>query len=97
MKITPENVARHELIGLEAQVASSTAVSLCGIEGRVVDETRNMLVIQTPKGERHVPKSSSSFIFRLPGGEDVKVSGSILLSQPENRILKRIHGARWKV
>ncbi len=84
MKLTPENIIHHELIGLDARVAESTNKSLVGIEGRVVDETRNMLVI----GEKKIPKSCSSFIFKSHDLK-LKVDGRLLLSQPENRIQTR--------
>lgn len=81
MKMTPHNIMHHELIGLDATVAESTDKSFVGIGGKVVDETKNMLVIEGKK----VPKSCSSFMFTV-GNNSVKVDGRLLLSQPENRI-----------
>ena len=95
--ITPENVARHELIGLNVEVASSSNPCLVGISGRIVDETRNTILVETSKRELCVPKSSASLVITLPDGQRVKVSGSILVSQPENRIHKKISRARWKI
>jgi len=95
--ITPENLARHELVGLDVEVEKSPQAGLTSISGRVIDETRNTLLIETKLGEKRVPKSYTSFIFTLPNGSRVKVSGSILISQPENRIQKRMQRARWKI
>ncbi|HWQ19491.1 MAG TPA: ribonuclease P protein component 1 [Methanotrichaceae archaeon] len=94
MIITPENIARHELIGLQVE---ATGPGLAGVSGMIVDETRNTFLIEAARGVIRVPKSHASLVFTLPDGRRVKVSGSILISQPENRISKRIQRARWKI
>ncbi|MFQ5887627.1 MAG: ribonuclease P protein subunit, partial [Candidatus Hydrothermarchaeales archaeon] len=40
--LTPKNLVRHELIGLETEVVDSTNHSLVGLKGTVVDETQNI-------------------------------------------------------
>jgi ribonuclease P protein subunit POP4 len=86
MDITPENLIYHELIGLPVEVISTSVGAMKGI---VVDETRNMLVIQVNGADKKIPKDAASFIFTLPDGRRVKVLGDLLRSQPENRIPKR--------
>jgi len=86
MKLTPHNLIHHELIGLEVEVAESTNKYLEGIKGKVVDETKNMLIIEDKK-ERRIPKSCSCFIFDI--GKKVKVDGRLLLYRPEDRIQTR--------
>jgi ribonuclease P protein subunit POP4 len=95
--ITPENLVRNELIGLSVEVAESRNPTMVGISGRVVDETRNTFLIETRSGEKRVPKSCNCFIFTLFQGLKVKAEGSVLVSQPENRISKRIRRSRWKL
>ena len=85
MDLTPENIIYHELIGLPVEIVST----VYKLKGVVVDETRNMLTLQTPAGDKKVPKDAGSFIFTLPDGRRVKVLGTLLRSQPENRIPKR--------
>jgi ribonuclease P protein subunit POP4 len=85
MELTPENLIYNELIGLQVEV-DSPCVRLKGV---VVDETRNMLVIESGGKDKKIPKQAASFIFTLPDGRRVKVTGSLLISQPENRIPKR--------
>ncbi|ADE36857.1 ribonuclease P protein component 1 [Methanohalophilus mahii] len=92
MDISPQNLIYHELIGLMVDVVDSTNQYLAGINGKVVDETRNMLVIEVEDMyEKQVPKSGSKFVFHLPVGSgcspatSVEVGGILLLSQPENR------------
>jgi ribonuclease P protein subunit POP4 len=85
MDITPENLIYHELIGLPVEVESS-GTRLIGI---VVDETRNMLIVQSGGKDKKIPKEAASFTFTLPDGRHVRVLGTLLRSQPENRIPKR--------
>ena len=96
--ITPENIVRHELIGLRVRVAESTDPMLRGLSGAIVDETHNMLVVETrktgkPPVEKRLSKLNSVFIFALPNKVKVKVEGRLLVSRPEDRIKKRFD--RW--
>ncbi|MHC1611089.1 MAG: ribonuclease P protein component 1 [Candidatus Methanospirareceae archaeon] len=87
MKITPGNLLEHELIGLKIRVDESSNSSLQGLEGRVIDETRNMLVIEDgERKEKKIPKAGNHFIFELDGGVRVRVNGEKLISRPEDRI-----------
>jgi ribonuclease P protein subunit POP4 len=86
--ITAGNILRHELIGLPVEVAHATNPAQEGIAGRIVDETRNMLVIETSRGIKKVGKAHATFRITLPDGTVVEVSGSALVSQPERRISK---------
>jgi ribonuclease P protein subunit POP4 len=88
--ITPNNLVRHELTGLLVKVADSKNPANKGIEGTVVNETRNTLVIETRKGEKTLLKGQCTFIFELPGGEKVKVDGEILVARPEDRLKKKL-------
>jgi ribonuclease P protein subunit POP4 len=89
MPRTPENLVRHELIGLPVTVAESTDATKEGLEGRVVDETRQTLTIQTESDTVQLPKDESVFHFALDSGDVVEVDGSVLVARPEERILKK--------
>ena len=97
MSISPENIARHELIGLRVTIAESTDPGQSGLSGCIVDETRNTFLLETKQGIKRIPKMNTSLIFDLPDGQRLKIMGSILISQPENRINKRIQRTRWKL
>ena len=84
--ISSRNVLRHELIGLDVLVSGATNPEQRGLSGRIIDETRNLLVIETPKGVRHIPKMHSIFGLRLPGREYVEIDGSVMVLAPERRI-----------
>lgn len=98
MNITPHNIIQHELIGLRADVVESTNPDLVGIAGIVVDESKNMLVIEssTDTRRRMVEKSCSVFVFHIDETK-VKVDGRLLHSQPENRIQKKRSNKRLRM
>ncbi len=96
VEITPSTLIYHELIGLEIKVIHSTNPVLAGTRGRVIDETKNMLIVENSTSRvLKIPKADSEFIFRIPAELSekgrrsdtfVKIQGNLLLSQPENRI-----------
>jgi ribonuclease P protein subunit POP4 len=106
MPISPSNLLRHELIGLEVKIEKSTSRSLEGVKGSVIDESYGTLTIEVEgqrKGRKKeaegkaavkvIPKSNSIFIFTLPNGVKVQVDGHLLVGRPEDRIKKKI--GRW--
>ena len=96
VEIIPSTLIYHELIGLEVKVICSTNPVLTGTLGRVIDETKNMLIIENLQSrELKIPKADSEFLFRIPtelsekgrrSDTFVQIQGNLLLSQPENRI-----------
>jgi ribonuclease P protein subunit POP4 len=97
VNLNPESLARHELIGLDVLVESSSEPGIVGLRAQVVDETRNTFLLETLRKVVRIPKKNTSLIFLLPNGQKVRVAGSILISQPENRISKRMQRMRWKL
>jgi len=97
VNLNPESLARHELIGLEVLVETSSNPSQIGLSGQVVDETRNTVLLETKAKVLRFAKKNTNLIFTLPDEQKVRVYGSILISQPENRISKRMQRTRWKL
>jgi len=93
MMITPHNILRHELIGLQVKVLDALNPSVNGIRGKVIDETRNTLSISNGEETAMIPKEIATFRFHLPTGILVDVDGSRLVSRPENRLKTRTR--RW--
>lgn len=75
---------REEFIGRHVKVLQSSCKNQTGLEGKVVDETKNTLVIETKNGEKTVLKKNCCFIFE---GKDV-VKGCEILFRPEERTKK---------
>ncbi len=87
MKYTRRNVKCHELIGLEVEVLEHSDRGLVGLSGRVLWETKNMLVVESSGREVRVPKSFGKFSFKLPGrGVSVLVDGLEIAKAPEDRV-----------
>ena len=85
----PENLVRHELIGLKAEVVESTNPKNVGIAGKVINETWNTLVLSKPDGkEVKLIKEENIFVFSL-GGQKVRIEGKVLVARPEDRIKKK--------
>lgn len=79
---------RHELIGLDVEIVSSTHPGYIGLRGRVVDETRRMLMIESDGVERKVPKATCVFEFDDQGRKE-RVKGADIEFRPEDRV-KRV-------
>lgn len=92
-EITPQNILRHELIGLGVKVVRARNLFASGVSGVVVDETRNMLTIENKRRRVMIPKSIATFRFNLPSGIRVDVDGARLVAKPENRLKTRVR--RW--
>ena len=84
MPLSPATLRRHELVGLHARVVEADNPALEGIEGRVVDETTNTLLVGGDRA-RQVPKAGTTFSFSLPDGERVVVEGDRLVARPARR------------
>ncbi len=92
-QISPRNILRHELIGLHAKIAHSTDPTLRGVQGTVVDESRNMLTILSKGNKLLVQKSTATFRFRLNDRTLVDVDGARLVGRSENRLKTKVR--RW--
>jgi ribonuclease P protein subunit POP4 len=97
VNLKPEGLARQELIGLQMTVEESSNPCQVGLSGQVVDETRNTFLLETKAKVVRLAKKNMSLVFTLSDGQKVKIFGSVLISQPENRINKRMQKTRWKL
>jgi len=86
----PIHLLRHELIGLKVRVVGSTHSGHIGIEGRIVDETRNTLIINHRGRNKIIAKETATFHFMLPKGLVVEVEGKNLIKRPEDRVKMRL-------
>jgi len=91
--ISPRNILRHELIGLEAGVVRSRNPSHRVVEGFIVDESMKTLVIEQDGESKRIPKRDATFIIKLPSGL-VEVEGAALYGRPQDRVKKKIK-RRW--
>jgi ribonuclease P protein subunit POP4 len=87
--ITPKNLVKHELIGLNVEVIDSSNKSQIGTKGMVVNETKNTLVIKTRKDEKRIQKKGSVLMFKL-SKHKVRVNGDKIIARPEDRIKLKV-------
>ena len=84
--ITQQSVLAYELIGQPVLILDSTDPSLKNIHGKIVYETKNLLVINKGKNIVKVPKSIVTISLRLSDGNDCVINGSDLVGRSEDRI-----------
>ncbi|MEN6395513.1 MAG: ribonuclease P protein subunit [Methanoregula sp.] len=84
--ISCQNVIRHELIGLDVLVSGAANPLHKGVNGHIIDETRNLVAIQTQTGIKKIPKLGSIFRLALPDNTLVEIIGSALILAPEKRL-----------
>jgi len=74
VKVTRKNLLYSTFIGITVEIVNSTQHDLVGLKGTVVDETKNLLVIQVNEKDIKIPKVSSVFRFYVDDGT-VEVDG----------------------
>jgi ribonuclease P protein subunit POP4 len=72
---------RTSFIGKHIRIIESTNKSLFGIEGRVVDETKNIISIETDGNVRKIAKDQC--VFEI---DEKQVEGRKITKKPEERI-----------
>jgi len=74
---------KEEFIGMKVRIEKCTDPSLQGMEGMIIDETKNMMVIESREGIKKVAKRIATFNI---GG--FAIDGRKISYRPEDRIRK---------
>ncbi len=74
-----------ELLGLEATIKEAKNKTLIGINGKIVEETRNLIVIETEKGKKKAIKSQI-LLEILVNGKKREIKGERLVGRSDERI-----------
>ncbi|EQB74291.1 MAG: ribonuclease P protein subunit [Candidatus Thermoplasmatota archaeon] len=86
-----------ELIGRNVMVKNSHNIKNIGIKGKLIDETRNMMVIDTGVKRCSIPKEGTLFGVNFEGIY-YNIHGDAILTKPEDRtkekrkIYKKLRG-----
>jgi len=91
MRITPQNLVKHELVGLSTHVVESKDPGLVCRSGIILGESKEMFQIDTVQGTVSVPKGICVFDMTLPDNTVVRVDGELLRGRPEDRMKKRLN------
>lgn len=89
MEYDNKNIVLGELIGLKAKVIKCLDKKQAGLEGLIIDETKNMFFIETKHGTKKVVKASATFRF-YAGRKSYVVRGEEINFRPEDRIEKAL-------
>jgi len=81
------SVVKDELIGRTVTVTDCTDPTWEKVSGVIIDETKNMLVIEVNGQRRRIAKEIATFVIDM-AGTPVPVKGSRLQYRPEERIKK---------
>ncbi len=84
-EITTQNFLNHEWIGLEVKVVESSDPQRKELEGIVLDETQNTIILETKEGKKIAPKKECVFEFNLEG-EKILIKGKEVVKRPEDRL-----------
>ncbi len=88
MKHTPQNIFYHNLVGLRVKVVQHPNEGVKGLEGLVVNESKNFLWIMDKDGNIKMVEKLGYFEFELPSGTKVMISGKSIRKRPEERLKK---------
>jgi len=83
--ITADNITTHELIGMDTEITNSSNPQLIGLNGRVVDETKSMIIINTVNGTKSIPKSNNDWKFTVDS-KDIIINGSKIAKRSFDRL-----------
>ena len=87
--ITENNIHVHEMIGLESEIIQATNSQIVGLTGTIVDETKNMFMINTENGIKKIPKDNTTWKFTINNTEK-QIEGSTLMKRPHERLGRKI-------
>lgn len=82
-----KNVLKSEFIGMSMKITSSANSTLVGLEGEIIDETKNTFVIKTDNKNKTILKDQITFIIER-NGELMQIKGTKLCFRPEDRVKK---------
>ncbi|MFN7990537.1 MAG: ribonuclease P protein subunit [Candidatus Micrarchaeia archaeon] len=83
--ITRNNLLYSTFIGLQVEIVNSSQRKLIGLRGEVVDETMNLIIIESGGKQAKIPKVSSTFRFTTDDGQTVDVPGKKMDFRPHER------------
>ena len=78
-------IPKDEIIGFKILISDSLNKELVGLTGKIVFETKNMLVIETSNGRKQIPKNICKFLFESTK-EKTMIDGEKLIKRPHERL-----------
>jgi ribonuclease P protein subunit POP4 len=72
-----------DVIGTKVNVLKHSDPSFVGVRGRILDETKNILIVETEKGQKILPKTKGVVLF-----DDKKANLEKMRFRPEDKMKK---------
>ena len=76
--------SKFDLIGQNVTISESKNKEIVGINGKIIMETKNMIVIDTKNGKRSIPKNICQLSNN--GGEVIQTDSTKLNKRPHERL-----------
>lgn len=83
--MNPKEIERHELIGLTCKVIDAKNKGLIGLQGKIIDETKNTIKIQQKDKTKIILKNQVTLEFTI-NNKKIQIKGEKLVKRPEERI-----------
>ena len=75
--------SKFDLIGQNVTISESKNKEIVGINGKIIMETKNMIVIDTKNGKRNIPKNICQLSNK---GEVIETDSTKLNKRPHERL-----------
>jgi len=72
-----------DLIGQEVTISDSKNNEIIGINGKIIMETKNMIIMNTKNGKRSIPKNICQLSIN---GEVIQIDSTKLNKRPHERL-----------
>lgn len=82
-----KNFLWNEFIGYNVQIINAVHPSYNDINGKIVDESKNTIVVNMNGKDKIIPKKAADFRFKC-STKNIDVEGRKITFRPENRIKK---------
>ena len=87
--ITENNIHVHEMIGLKSEIVKSSNPEILGLNGTIINETKNMFTIETKSGIKNIPKDHNTWNISF-NEKQKEIKGSALLKRPHERLGRKL-------
>ncbi len=85
MEINVKDIVKHELIGLKTKIVDSKNKANIGIQGKIIDETKNTIMIQNKGEKKRLFKNNITLDVQV-NNKIVRIDGKLLLGRPKERV-----------
>jgi len=85
MGINVKDIIKHELIGLKAKVVEAKNKANIGIEGKIIDETKSMIIIESKGGKKKMLKNNITIDVQVDK-RVLRIDGKLLSGRPKERV-----------